>query len=158
SVYHAAGRWIAQHASPAEGILDLTDWSLYFSQRPGARFAHIYDAGGDPNLRWIIARQPQVEGHGHYSQVLRDLIADRAPVALIPPDAGTNQVQVRVYDRQVAAAWTASAATAERPPREPRLRGAAIHVEPHPAQLESVSGRATVDAVPRRARGRSRSA
>jgi hypothetical protein len=108
SVYHAAGRWIAQHASPAERILDLTDWSLYFSQRPGARFADIYDAGGDPNLRWILARQPQVEGHGHYSRVLRNLIAERAPVALIPPDAGTNQVQVRVYDRRAATAWATS--------------------------------------------------
>jgi 4-amino-4-deoxy-L-arabinose transferase-like glycosyltransferase len=122
SVYHAAGRWIAQHASPAEGILDLTDWSLYFSQRPGARFAEIYDAGGDPNLRWILALPAQVAGHGPYSRVLRDLIAERAPVALIPPDAGTDQVQIRVYDRRTAGAWAASATNADGHPRETRRR------------------------------------
>ena len=122
SVYHATGRWIAQHAGPAEGILDLTDWSLYFSQRPGARFADVYDASDDPNLRWIIARQPQLEGPWHYSQVIRGLIADRAPVAVIPPVAGTDQVQIQVYDRRSAAAWTASATNAEAHPRETQRR------------------------------------
>ncbi len=122
SVYHAAGRWIAQHAGPAEGILDLTDWSLYFSQRPGARFGDVYEAGDDPNLRWILARPSQVEGQWPYSQVLRDLIADRAPVAVIPPRAEAGQVQIQVYDRRSAAAWTASSTNADAHPRPTRRR------------------------------------
>jgi hypothetical protein len=108
SAYHAAGRWIAQHAGPAEGVLDLTDWSLYFSQRAGARFADLYAAGDDPNIRWILAQPPQVQEHRPYSRVIRDLIAQRAPVAVIPPQTGSDQVQIRVYDRWSAAARTAA--------------------------------------------------
>jgi hypothetical protein len=118
SAYHAAARWIAQHAGPAEGILDLTDWSLYFSQRAGSRFADVYDAGGDPSLRWILVRPPQVEGPRPYSRVIRDLIAGRAPVALIPPHAGPDQVQIRVYDRGSDALGTARSTIADSHPRE----------------------------------------
>ena len=31
-------------------VLDLTDWSLYFSQQPGSLFANVYDAPSDPSI------------------------------------------------------------------------------------------------------------
>jgi hypothetical protein len=108
AVYHTTGRWLAQHATADEEILDLTDWSLYFSRRSGYLFANIYDASSHPNIRWIVVRKPHVEGHWHYSQVIRDLIGDREPVALVPADGGHGQVQVRIYDRRSPETRTAA--------------------------------------------------
>jgi 4-amino-4-deoxy-L-arabinose transferase-like glycosyltransferase len=98
SVYVTAARWIAGHASDSERVLDLTDWSLFFSKRPGYPFAHVYQGSADPNTRWVVVRKPHVEGRWHYSQILRDLIRDRQPVAMFPAEAASDQVQVRVYD------------------------------------------------------------
>jgi hypothetical protein len=89
-------------------VLDLTDWSLFFSDRPGYIFSNVYEAPLNPRTRWIVARKPHVEGHWHYSQVLRDLIAGREPIALVPPDAGPNRVQIRIYDLRSAANQTAA--------------------------------------------------
>jgi 4-amino-4-deoxy-L-arabinose transferase-like glycosyltransferase len=108
AVYQETGGWLAHHASPAEKVLDLTDWSLYFSERPGYPFARVYDAATLPDIRWIVARKPHVEGHWYYSQVVRELIGSRQPVAVVPPGARPDQMQVRIYDRRSSVAATAS--------------------------------------------------
>ena len=98
SVYVNTGRWIAEHADASERVLDLTNWSLFFSERPGYPFANVYEAPSDQALRWIVVRKPHVEGHWHYSQVLRGLIGDRQPVARSPTRRPGSQVQIRIYD------------------------------------------------------------
>jgi hypothetical protein len=98
TVYVDTGRWIAGHAGASERVLDLTNWSLFFSERPGYSFAQVYEAPADPNLRWLVVRKPHVEGHWQYSQVLRDLIGDREPVGIVPDRTAADQVQVRIYD------------------------------------------------------------
>ncbi len=100
SVYVATGHWIAGHAGGSDGVLDLTNWSLFFSERPGYSFAQVYEAPADPHLRWVVVRRPHVEGHWQYSQVVRNMIRDREPVAMVPPRAAADQVQVRIYDLQ----------------------------------------------------------
>jgi hypothetical protein len=100
SVYHTTGEWLAQNTRADEEVLDLTDWSLYFSRRPGYRFADVYKAPTDPKTRWIVVRKPDVEGDWHYRHLLRELIGGREAVALIPPQAGPNQMQIRIYDRR----------------------------------------------------------
>jgi 4-amino-4-deoxy-L-arabinose transferase-like glycosyltransferase len=99
-VYHTTGRWLAEHTRAGEGVLDLTDWSLFFSERPGYIFANVYDAPNDPNTRWIVVRKPHIDGHWNYSDVIRRLLAGREPVALFPQEASRDQVQIRIYDRQ----------------------------------------------------------
>ncbi|HKI21112.1 MAG TPA: glycosyltransferase family 39 protein [Isosphaeraceae bacterium] len=108
SVYRQTGRWIAEHTQDDGTVLDLTDWSLYFSDRPGYIFANVYEAPLDPKTRWIVARKPHVEGHWHYSKVLRDLIGGRQPVALVPSKAGPNRIQIRIYDLHAPASQTAA--------------------------------------------------
>jgi hypothetical protein len=103
NVYWDAGRWLADSA-PEGGILDLTDWSLYFSRRSGDGFARIREAAHDPGVRWVVATASQVERPSTYADEVRALIGDRVPVALIPANPAPGQVQVRVYDRADPAA------------------------------------------------------
>ena len=52
----------------------------------------------DPATRWIVVRQPHVDGHWYYSGVIRELIGGREPVE-VPARASGNQVQILIYDR-----------------------------------------------------------
>jgi hypothetical protein len=105
-VYHATAEWLIQNTRGNEQVLDLTDWSLYFSQRPGYHFANVYEAPADPNTRWIVVRKPHLVGRWYNSQVLRELIGGREPVALVPSRATPNPRQIRIYDRQARASQT----------------------------------------------------
>src|SRR5262249_57274508 len=109
------GRWLAHNTSGNEQVLDLTDWSLFYSRRPGYAFAGLYDAPANPITRWIVARKPHIDGHCHYSEFIRELIRERQPVALVPPMAQPNQVQVRIYDLRapIAPATTQTASRDE---------------------------------------------
>ena len=95
--------------SDSDHVLDLTNWSLFFSERPGYPFADVYEAPSDPSIRWIVVRKEHIEGPWHYSQVLRGLIRDREPVAMIPPRVAHDQVQVRIYDLESPTSRTATA-------------------------------------------------
>ena len=99
SVYRQTGQWLAQNTMPGDQVLDMTDWSLFFSGRPGYMFANVYNAPANPSMRWVVVRKPHIVGHWHYSDVIRGLIGDREPVAVVPPRATHNQVQILIYDR-----------------------------------------------------------
>jgi len=103
SVYRATGQWIARNTVAGEQVLDLTDWSLFFSGRGGYVFAGVYEAATNRHTRWIVVRKPHVDGHWHYSGVIRELIGGRAPVTLVPPQATPGQVQIQIYDLQAPA-------------------------------------------------------
>jgi 4-amino-4-deoxy-L-arabinose transferase-like glycosyltransferase len=98
-VYYETGAWLARNTNNRDQVLDLTDWSLFFSERPGYRFAHVYDALADSQVRWIVLRKPHLEGHWQYSKAVRELVADREPVALVPLDPRHGELQLQIYDR-----------------------------------------------------------
>jgi len=108
AVYQATGRLIAGQAAPTEQVLDLTEWSLFFSGRGGYVFATVYEAAADPRVRWVVVRQAHLQGHWPFSKVLRTLIAGREPVVLVPPHARRGEYQVQIYDLTTAA-WAAAA-------------------------------------------------
>jgi hypothetical protein len=97
--YRDAADWIRQNTGPADRVLDMTDWSLYFSERAGHGFAEVHLATADPHLRWVIVRQPHLMGHWNYTRVLRSLIGGRSPAVAIPPQPEPGQHQVLIYDR-----------------------------------------------------------
>ena len=105
--YRDAGDWLAQNSRDSERVLDLTDWSLYFSQRSGYRFAQVYEAPADPRTRWVVVRTPHLEGRWNYTRVVRDLVGGRAPVALVPVHPEPGQLQVQIFDRYQAVAGLA---------------------------------------------------
>jgi hypothetical protein len=104
STYHEAGNWVTRSARGGGQVLDLTDWALFFSQRDGYQFADVYQAAADPQTRWVVVSRPHIEGDWPYCRVVRELIGGRKPVALVPTRAGPNQVQIRIYERQIALA------------------------------------------------------
>ncbi|WP_165249753.1 ArnT family glycosyltransferase [Paludisphaera soli] len=119
NVYWDAGRWLARSAADGE-VLDLTDWSLYFSRLPGSSFAQVREAAADPDVRWVVALASQVEGESTYSDALRSLIGDREPVAALPAEPKPGQVQIRIFDREVVPAALADAGPAEAPAKPAR--------------------------------------
>ena len=46
SVYYTTGDWLAANTRPEEKVLDLTDWSLFFSQREGYRLCRRVQGAG----------------------------------------------------------------------------------------------------------------
>jgi hypothetical protein len=103
--YREAGSWIAGRKAVDHGkVLDLTDWTLYFSQTApdqGFEFANVHWGVQDPTTRWVVVRDAHIEGHWHYSQLLQGFLGDREPVAMFPPDPWPGQVQVCIFDRRV---------------------------------------------------------
>jgi hypothetical protein len=120
AIYRSAARWLADHTTGREQILDLTDWSLYFSERPGYRFASVYEAPGDPSTRWVVVRKPHLTGRWYYTQVVRQLVAGIEPVAVIPDHRGPNQIQILIFDRGAPASVREIAASPSVPTRSTR--------------------------------------
>ncbi|APW59062.1 glycosyltransferase family 39 protein [Paludisphaera borealis] len=102
NVYWDAGLWLANASKDDAQVLDLTDWSLYFSQRKGSSFAQIHEAAVDPNIRWVVALKSQAEGASTYAPALRELIGDRPPVVVVPASPQPGQVQVQIFERVAA--------------------------------------------------------
>ncbi|WP_165071777.1 glycosyltransferase family 39 protein [Paludisphaera rhizosphaerae] len=98
NVYWDAGRWLAGSAKDGK-ILDLTDWSLYFSRRPGTTFAQVREAAADPTIRWVVATRSQIESASTYASTLRELIGDRPPIAVLAGGEGENRVQIQIFER-----------------------------------------------------------
>ncbi|MGO9598550.1 MAG: glycosyltransferase family 39 protein [Isosphaeraceae bacterium] len=111
SVYRDVGAWLAQNARDEGRILDLTDWSLYFSQREGYRFDQVYEAPADPRTRWVVIRKPHLSGHWNYSRVVRELVGNRDPVVMVPDHPLPSQLQVMIYDLLDASSRIATTAS-----------------------------------------------
>ena len=114
-IYYDTGAWLAENTRRDDRVLDLTDWSLFFSKRPGYRFAHVYEALADSRVRWIVLRQPHLEGHWLYSKAVRELVADRQPVALVPAVPRAGELQLRIYDMHDPAERISAAARSGAP-------------------------------------------
>ncbi|MGE3818547.1 MAG: glycosyltransferase family 39 protein [Isosphaeraceae bacterium] len=95
--YRMAGSWIESHAGEG-AVLDLTDWSLFFSRQNGAGFPNVLEAAEDPDTRFLVVRDGQLEGHLHYNEVVRNRVAGRRPVASFPEKTGPRQIRLSVYD------------------------------------------------------------
>jgi len=103
-LYRSAADYLTSLADPDDRILDLTDWSLFFSGRTGYHFAEVFTAPADLATRWIVVTAPHVDGDRSFSPIVRDMIGDREPIISIPPLPDKRQLQLRIYDRNPAQA------------------------------------------------------
>ena len=92
------GGWLAAMPQADGRVLDMTDWSLFFSGREGDGFAHVLEAAGRPSTRFLVVRDGHLTGHLHYNQVLRRIVAGRAPLVRFPDRPRARPWQVAIYD------------------------------------------------------------
>jgi len=98
AAYRMAGYWI-EHNPEADGrVLDLTDWSLYFSVKNGFGIGKVEEAAARPETRFVVVRDAHLNGHGRSSEIARELVANREPVARFPEHPAPRQIQVAIYD------------------------------------------------------------
>lgn len=97
--YRLAADWIVEQVPADSPVVDVTGWSLFYSERHGYTFANLHDSLTDPDVRWIIARESHLKGRWWYCHVLRELIGQREPVALFPESSGRGLAHVFVFDR-----------------------------------------------------------
>jgi len=97
--YRHAARYVAAHVPPGTKVADVTGWTLYYAGRPGYTFADLILAPGDPDLRWVVAREAHLLGPWSYCGKLRELTGDLKPVATFPGQPGPGQAKVYVFKR-----------------------------------------------------------
>jgi hypothetical protein len=98
--YRKAGDYLAKNVPQDAKVVDVTGWSLYYAQRSGYTFANLIEAPGDPNVRWVVARESHLKGPWGYCQKLRQLVAGLAPVETYAEQQGNYWVRVYVFDRK----------------------------------------------------------
>ena len=96
--YRQAGSWIADHPETDGHVLDLTDWSLYFSQRPGFAFANMITAAAQPETRFVVVRDDQERGPSYASQLARELVDGRTPVIRYPTSDAKTEHAIAIYN------------------------------------------------------------
>jgi hypothetical protein len=101
--YRMAGAWVAERPETEGRVLDLTDWSLFFSGRSGYGFEGVVDAAAGPETRWVLMREAHLRGHGRSNEAARALVAGLDPVARFPQETAPGQLQVLVFDLGAAA-------------------------------------------------------
>lgn len=101
--YRDAGRWIAGHADPREAakVVDVTGWSQFYSGFGGGyTFENLVAAPGDPEARWVVAREAHLKGPWEYCRRLGGLVEGLRPVAVFRGSARHKPTKVYVFDRQ----------------------------------------------------------
>ena len=98
SPYRQAGSWIEATPDAAGRVLDLTDWSLFFSNRPGYGIAGLDEAVARPGTRWLVVRDDHLTSHGRSGQVARSLADGREPALRFPDRPAPGRSQVLVFD------------------------------------------------------------
>jgi hypothetical protein len=94
----AAGRWLADHASKTDKVLDTRGWATFVSGRSGLDYWHVRQAIVDPDLSYIVVGEDERSAKSGRAETLRALLAYSAePVAAFPEREGGTEVGVRVY-------------------------------------------------------------
>lgn len=96
--YRMAGWWIAHQPDSNKRVLDLTDWSLFFSDTPGYGISKADEVSQMTGIRYLVLNETQLKSTGHLGALARNLVANRDPVARFPEHLLPNQLQVIVYD------------------------------------------------------------
>lgn len=96
--YRMAGAFLAQQPGVDGQVLDLTDWTLFFSGRSGHGFEAVVNA---PALytRWLVVSDRQLANPENRAAVVaRRMVDGREPIARFPdPDEGAR-TRVLVFD------------------------------------------------------------
>jgi hypothetical protein len=112
AAYRMAGWWISERpdVNADAKVLDFTDWSLFFSGKPGYGIGKVEEAAAQPETRWVVVRDAHLHGHGRSGELARALVAGREPVVRFPEHPAPHQLQVAIYDLAAPPASTSGLA------------------------------------------------
>src|SRR5262249_20373226 len=101
--YRTAGRWLRDHVAPGARVVDVSGWALFYGELPGYTFATLAQAPGDPQARWVVARDAHLRGPWAYCAQLRGMIGDAPPAMVFHGANRRHATKVLVFDRHSAA-------------------------------------------------------
>ncbi len=94
----AAGRWLAENATPDDLVLDTRGWARFVSGQRGYDYWHVRQALSDSHLSYIVVGLDELDARSGRAASLRSLLAQTAsPVAEFPGGPGDSSPGVGVY-------------------------------------------------------------
>lgn len=100
-----AGRWLAEHAGPADRVLDTRGWAAFVSdRREFYDYWHVRKALKDPALRYVVVGADELAATSKRAATLRAWLAFAAtPLATFP--GRVEGEDVRIYRFECPASW-----------------------------------------------------
>ena len=96
--YREAAFYLSLHVPITDKVVDVTGWSLFYSDHVGYTFANLIEAMGDKSVVRVVVRDAHLDGPWEYCQQLRHLIGNRQPVMTFPTGAEPGQSKVYMFD------------------------------------------------------------
>jgi hypothetical protein len=104
--YWAAGRWLAEHATAGDVVLDTRGWARFISQTPGYDYWHVRQALTDSRLSYVVVGHEELAAPSPRARTLSALLAFAAtPVQDFPMFVGNKSVGVRIYRFRRPSSW-----------------------------------------------------
>jgi 4-amino-4-deoxy-L-arabinose transferase-like glycosyltransferase len=102
----AAGRWLAEHAGPADVVLDTRGWARFISGVPGYDYWHVRQALTHAQLSYVVVDHEELQAKSPRAKTLSALLAYAAtPVQEFPVFVGERNVGVRIYRFHRPSSW-----------------------------------------------------
>jgi hypothetical protein len=102
----AAGRWLQEHASKSQAILDTRGWATFVADRPSYDYWHVRQALTDPYLAYVVVGADELSAPSRRAETLRAILAYSASaVAAFPDDKDGQSIGVLVYQYQRPESW-----------------------------------------------------
>lgn len=93
-----AGRWLGDHATVEQSVLDTRGWATFVSGVRGLDYWHVRQALADPSLAFFVVGQDELEASSRRAETLAAILDYAAePVAEFPGRKGGRSAAVRVY-------------------------------------------------------------
>jgi hypothetical protein len=102
----ASGRWLAEHASPSDMVLDTRGWARFIANAPGYDYWHVRQALTDSHLAYMVVGHEELEAKSPRARTLNALLAYAAtPVQDFPVFVSDRNVGARIYRFHRPVSW-----------------------------------------------------
>jgi hypothetical protein len=102
----SAGRWLAEHASRNELVLDTRGWARFISGHPGYDYWHVRQALTDSHLCYVVVGLDELEAVSPRARTLNALLAYSAtPIRDFRGFPGDRSSGVRLYRFHRPGTW-----------------------------------------------------
>ena len=102
----AAGRWLTEHATAGDVVLDTRGWARFLSQTPGYDYWHVRQALTDARLSYVVVGHDEIAASSPRARTLNAILAYAAtPAQDFPVVVGGKSVGVRIYHFHQPSSW-----------------------------------------------------